>query len=187
MSIAAQIAMRLREPWRLPIIMRVAEILILLAAILALLSVLDPGPINLTLFLVAGQGLIVIGVILYLIVTFINFKRRHGVSHLHFAPGEVVFRQGDPGNFIYTIINGEVEVIREDPELGETTIARLGSGEYFGEMALISDAPRMATVRTLTPVDAVSMGRSDFSTLYMYLPALNQSVDNVMKQRRTAS
>ena len=58
MNIATRIAMRLREPWRLPRIMHVAEMLILLAAILALLSVLEPGPIHLTLFLVVGQGLI---------------------------------------------------------------------------------------------------------------------------------
>jgi hypothetical protein len=97
----------MREPYMLPRIMRVAEVCIIFAAGIASVSVLSPGPISLTLFFIFGQGLIVLGVVLYLIVTLINFKRRHGVAQLHYAAGETVFRQGDPGDFIYTIVNGE--------------------------------------------------------------------------------
>ncbi|MDH3605301.1 MAG: cyclic nucleotide-binding domain-containing protein [Candidatus Tectomicrobia bacterium] len=180
------IARRMREPYVLPRIMRVAEVCIILAAGIASASVLNPGPISLTLFFVFGQGLIVLGVVLYLIVTLINFKRRHGVSRLHFAAGETVFHQGDPGDFIYTIINGEVAVMREDPEQGETMLNKLGPGEYFGEMALVSDAPRNATVRTLTPVDVVTMERMDFTTLYTYLPDLRRSVEDVITTKLDA-
>ena len=70
--------------------------------------------------------------------------------------------------------------MREDPELGETMVNKLGPGEYFGEMALVSDAPRNATVRTLTPVDVVTMERMDFTTLYTYLPDLRRSVEEVI-------
>jgi CRP-like cAMP-binding protein len=119
-------------------------------------------------------------------VTLIHFKRRHGVAQLHFAAGETVFRQGDPGDFIYTIIKGEVAVMREDPEQGETMLSKLGPGEYFGEMALVSDAPRNATVRTLTPVDVVTMERMDFTTLYTYLPALRRSVEEVITAKLDA-
>ena len=66
-------------------------------------------------------------------------------------------------------------------------LARLGPGEYFGEMALVSDAPRTATVRTVTPVEAVAMARVDFTTLYAYLPDLRRSLDKILEQRRSGS
>jgi hypothetical protein len=186
MNMTSTITRRMREPYMLPRIMRVAEVCIIFAAGIASVSVLSPGPISLTLFFIFGQGLIVLGVVLYLIVTLINFKRRHGVAQLHYAAGETVFRQGDPGDFIYTIVNGEVAVMREDPERGETMLNKLGPGEYFGEMALVSDAPRNATVRTLTPVDVVTMERMDFTTLYTYLPALRRSVEDVITAKLDA-
>ena len=51
------------------------------------------------------------------------------------------------GDLVYTIVRGEVEVIREEADGAERLLSKMGPGEYFGEMALISDAPRTATVR----------------------------------------
>lgn len=181
------IAKRMREPWLLAKLMRLAEVLILAAAIIALWSVWRPGPISLTLFMVVAQSLIVGGVVLYVIVTLIRFKRRHGVSRIHFAAGETIFQQGDAGDFLYIITRGEVAVIREEPEQGPKMIAKLGPGEYFGEMALLSNAPRTATVRTLTSVDAVMIERLDFTTLYTYLPDLQRNIDEVILKRQTSS
>ena len=60
----------------------------------------------------------------------------------------------------------------------------MGPGEYFGEMALLSDAPRTATVRAVTELDAIAMARADFATLYAYLPNLRENVGAVMKARK---
>ena len=68
-----------------------------------------------------------------------------------------------------------------------TAHARLGPGEYFGEMALVNDDPRIATVRTLTSVDAVMIERLDFTTLYTYLPDLQRNVDEIILTRQTSS
>ncbi len=62
--------------------------------------------------------------------------------------GEVIFRQGDPGDTMYVIQSGEVEVTRFLGEK-EVVLARLGGGEFFGEMALIENVPRSATVRAV--------------------------------------
>jgi Cyclic nucleotide-binding domain len=186
MTIPATIAKTLQQPQKRSRLLMASEVLIALAAVIALVAVQKPGPIILALFLVVAQACILIGVVLYLAVTIIEFLRHRGVSRAHFTPREIVFRQGDQGDFVYTIVSGEVEVIREDPERGETVLARLGPGEYFGEMALVSDAPRTATVRTVTPVEAVVMARTDFTTLYAYLPDLHQSLDKVMRQRKTS-
>jgi CRP-like cAMP-binding protein len=69
------------------------------------------------------------------------------------------------------------------PDGEERLLATMGPGEYFGEMALISDAARTATVRARTGVELVGMGRADFTTLYAYLPGLQQRVETLMRQR----
>ena len=184
MSAISAIVARIQKPQTRRRILFVAEILIVLAVLIALLAVQDLTPVTLTLFLVAAQASIIIGVLLYLCVIITDFLRHHGVSQAHFAPGEIIFRQGDPGDFVYTIIEGQVEVVRAEPEEEERVINRLGPGEYFGEMALVSNAPRTATVRALTPVDALTLARADFTALYAYLPDLHRSVEKVMKQRQ---
>lgn len=183
MKTANLISQRMSEPRWLDILIRVAEVFILISAVIAFLSVVKPGPIILTFFMVVAQGLIVMGVALYVIVAITQYKRRHGVSRVHFAAGETIFREGDPGDFLYIIIEGEVEAIHEEPDQTETVLNRLGPGEYFGEMALVSNAPRNATIRTLTPVDAVTMERVDFTTLRHHLPGLQKSVEQVIADK----
>jgi hypothetical protein len=176
-------AVRLPGPRLRRRVLLVARLLIALAAVIALIAVHYLTAFTLSLFLLVGQGCIVVGALLALGVAITDVLRRRGVAQVHFEPGEIIFRQGDPGDLVYTILRGEVEVIREEADGAERLLAKMGEGEYFGEMALISDAPRTATVRALTPVDAVSMGGSDFTALYAYLPGLRQRVEATMKQR----
>jgi len=58
--------------------------------------------------------------------------------------GEYIFRQGDPGDKLYLIIEGKVRISRTVPGMGEEALAVLGPGEAFGEMSLIDDFPRSA-------------------------------------------
>jgi hypothetical protein len=166
----------------------VARVLIVLATLMTLVAVHWLTALTLSVFLIFGQAFIIAGALIALGVAVTDVLRLRGVSQVRFRPGEVIFRQGDHGDLVYTIVRGEVEVIREEENGDERLLARMGPGEYFGEMALISDAPRTATVRALTDVEAVSMGGADFTTLYAYLPGLRQRVEATMKQRaaRTA-
>ncbi len=109
-----------------------------------------------------------------------------GVSHEHFEPGEEVFHQGDLGDRIYIIASGEAEVTRKENG-NETLIARLGPGEYFGEMALLNQTTRNATVRCLEPLDVLSIHKREFAVLAANLPAMRESFELVMKQRRIAT
>jgi uncharacterized integral membrane protein len=183
MSTLDPIVERLQKPHIQRRILLVAEILMVLAVLLALLAVQNLTPITLTLFLTVALISIVLGVLLYLGALLTSFLRRHGISHVHFAPGEAIFRQGDEGDFVYSIIDGQVEVIREEPDGEAKVINRLGPGEYFGEMALIRHAPRTATVRAVTAVKAVALSQADFLALYRYLPDLHRSIEKVMQQR----
>ncbi len=73
------------------------------------------------------------------------------------SPGDVLVEQGDEGDAFYAIRSGRTDVLRD----GEV-IATLGPGDYFGEAALLADAPRNATVRAHTPVRAFRLSRQGF-------------------------
>src|SRR4030042_6495157 len=75
--------------------------------------------------------------------------------------GEVVFRQGEPGDTIYIIQSGAVEVsqLRNDKKV---VLALLEHGDFFGEMALIDNHPRTATVTTIYRTRLLSFTRSSF-------------------------
>ncbi|MEO6391782.1 MAG: FAD-dependent oxidoreductase [Pyrinomonadaceae bacterium] len=109
-----------------------------------------------------------------------------GVAHEHFEPGQEVFRQGDLGDRIYIIAQGRAEVVRNDRGR-DLPLAQLGAGEYFGEMALLNQTTRNATVRCVTPLDVLSIHKREFSILAANLPALRESFEQVMKQRRQAT
>jgi CRP-like cAMP-binding protein len=162
----------------------VARVLIVVAAAITLVAVQWLDAFTLSLFLIVGQACVIAGALLALCVAVTDVFRRRGVARVRFAAGETIFEQGDRGDLVYTIIDGQAEVIRVEDDGEERLLATMGPGEYFGEMALISDAPRTATVRAKTAVDAVSMGRADFTTLYAYVPGMRQRVETLMRQRQ---
>jgi CRP/FNR family transcriptional regulator, cyclic AMP receptor protein len=61
-----------------------------------------------------------------------------------YKPGEVLFREGDPGDSMYIVLDGRVRIGKHIPGAGEEALAFMGRGDYFGEMALIDNAPRSA-------------------------------------------
>lgn len=105
------------------------------------------------------------------------------IAREHFEAGETIFRQGEVGDRVYVIVDGEVEVLRSDARGHDTTIARLGPGECFGEMALIQDAPRNSSARTVTRVDVMTLRRSAFASLFTHMPALRESFTRMVEQR----
>jgi len=80
--------------------------------------------------------------------------------------GEVVIQQGDPGDYFYTIHEGRCAVTRKDtPNAEAQHLAELGSGDSFGEDALVSDAKRNATVTMLTHGLLMRLAKEDFIEL----------------------
>jgi MFS family permease len=73
------------------------------------------------------------------------------------AAGEAVFDQGDAGDRFYLIESGEASVVQDGTE-----VTRLGEGGYFGEIALVQDIPRTATVRAITDLALLALDRDEF-------------------------
>jgi CRP-like cAMP-binding protein len=89
---------------------------------------------------------------------------------------EVLFHEGDPGDALYVIVEGEVAVQAEGPPRVE--MARLGPGSFIGEVALMTDQPRSATV---TAVDSAELLRIDRSTLKRVLAAHGEVLTSVLR------
>jgi CRP-like cAMP-binding protein len=81
-----------------------------------------------------------------------------------YAPGDFIFRQGDPGKGLFIIVDGAVVITRES-SAGDQLLATLGPGEAFGELALIDDLPRSATARVTVPSRLLILYRSHFEAL----------------------
>jgi len=108
------------------------------------------------------------------------------ISHEHFEPGQEVFRQGDLGDRLYIIASGRADVLRSENGR-EIHLAQLGPGEYFGEMALLNQTTRTATVKCVESLNVLSIHKRDFNLLAANLPAMRLSFEHVMKERRSAT
>jgi hypothetical protein len=96
--------------------------------------------------------------------------------------GDVIVRQGAPADKFFIIVDGEVEVSRED-DGGERALATLGRGQFFGEIAILRDTPRMATVRATKPTTLFAMERDIFRSLVAQSMGTTEDFDRVIRQR----
>jgi CRP-like cAMP-binding protein len=99
-----------------------------------------------------------------------------------FNAGDVIVRQGAPADKFFIIVDGEVEVIRDD-DGKERTLATLKRGQFFGEMAILRDTPRMATVKALVPTTLFAMPREAFRGLVAGSMGTTDDFDRVIQKR----
>lgn len=99
-----------------------------------------------------------------------------------FPAGRDIVHQGDPGDRFYIVARGTVEVSREENR-HKTILAKLTDGDCFGEMALLSDSPRNATVRTLTHCICLSLSRDVFKRVLATEPELREHIQKVSAAR----
>jgi len=77
-----------------------------------------------------------------------------------FQEGQIIVTQGTPGQAFYLILDGGVEIIRDGRSLGT-----LGPGDFFGEMSLLDQAPRSATIKAFKPTSCLMLSSWDFKAL----------------------
>ena len=99
----------------------------------------------------------------------------------YFATDHVIFEKGDPGDIMFIIKRGQVQVIRDN-----TILAVLTDGQFFGEMALVSDEPRNATIKTVTEVEVLTLDKNDFKHLLETNPNIASIVSYEVVKRSNA-
>lgn len=103
-----------------------------------------------------------------------------------FAPGTVIIREGEEADHAYIITAGSAEVLVEHPTGRTITVSRLGPGQMFGEVALITDSKRAATVRACAgePVELLVIDRETFAALLSESAAAREQIDRLAGERR---
>jgi CRP-like cAMP-binding protein len=103
-----------------------------------------------------------------------------------FEPGEVVFRQGDAGDRLIVVAEGELEAVLEVPGAEPMLLSRIAPGQIVGELSLLGDGKRTATVRALAPTTGWALARSAFEVLrHDVRPAALQVLDAIGRQAIT--
>ncbi len=105
------------------------------------------------------------------------------VSRAYYAAGDYIFEQGDAAVDFFMIEEGEVEVLKKREDETLDVLAVLGTGDFFGEAALLDNRPRNATVRARTDVEVVVLGRGVFTQISMALAPLRDAVAKAVKRR----
>ncbi len=100
-----------------------------------------------------------------------------------FDENYTICKIGDPGDVMFIIITGGVEIIINDKEGNEQIVASLGSGDYFGEMALLTGEPRSATVRTYEPSEMFLLVQKDFDIVLEKFPSISLSMGKDVSKR----
>jgi hypothetical protein len=100
---------------------------------------------------------------------------------LRLEAGREVFRQGELGDRYYIVADGEVEIVADG-----RVVAVTGPGGYFGEIALLRDVPRTATVRAKTDVELRALERDDFIAAVTGHAASAEAADSVVATRLSA-
>jgi CRP/FNR family cyclic AMP-dependent transcriptional regulator len=93
------------------------------------------------------------------------------VETVKFADGAVIFNVGDPGDSMYIVTEGEVQLSVKTKTGEEMFLERPGPGEFFGEISLLDEGPRTATARTKSAVTAIEIDRGDLDELFRLAPA----------------
>jgi CRP-like cAMP-binding protein len=88
-----------------------------------------------------------------------------------YAPGDIVFQEGDMGRAFFVVAEGRVTVTRRNVGTGqEDVVAQFGPGEFFGEMVLLDELPRSATCRVTEPTRLYVMYKDYFDSLVTESP-----------------
>lgn len=103
-------------------------------------------------------------------------------TEVKFRAGRTIVERGVRGDAFYLILDGRAKVYRSVVP-GGRTLARLGPGDFFGEMALLDGGPRVATVVAETPLTAIRLSRPAFRRLLQKEPAVSLRVLEEMARR----
>ena len=100
-----------------------------------------------------------------------------------FGPGELIIEEGETGNGLYIIISGNVEILKGLGTDKTVVMGQRASGEVFGEMALLGEWPRTATVRSMDQVECLGIDRWVFLTLLDRQPQIGINMQQILAQR----
>ena len=106
-------------------------------------------------------------------------------EEVEYPAGEIVIKEGETGETMYLILKGFVTVIKDEgkEDRSEIELARIGAGDYFGEMALFEDAVRSATIRTVEDSRFLVLHKQEFTEIVREYPQIALHICKVLSNR----
>ncbi len=143
----------------------------------------DTATTDETMITTAQKVLFLKGIELFAAVPSEDLVEVAGIAtEVYTEASELVFREGDPGDGLYFVVEGTVRVTQ-----GGRTLAELKAREVFGEMALLDPAPRSATAVAVTPVTLLRVAQDDFTFILRERPEVSLGVLRVLTRRLRAA
>lgn len=104
-----------------------------------------------------------------------------------FTAGETLVREGEPGDSLFIIRGGQVNVYVAHADSGQVLVAQRNSGEYFGEMSLLTGAPRTASVVAAVDTEVIILDKHAFTTVLAADPTMLEALLDALDKRRNAT
>ena len=104
-------------------------------------------------------------------------------ERVSFAPGETIVAEGDPADRFFVIAQGEVAVSRRGSEGKEVSLARLGRGQFFGEVGILAETRRTATVRAVDDVELLALSWQEFQETLERSDRADRNFSEIAKER----
>ena len=105
------------------------------------------------------------------------------LSYRRFSPPELILKEGDAGRSFFVIVEGKVRVFKAQPGGKELTLAHLSEGAFFGEMALLSGAPRTANVAAEEETEVLEITEQVLGEVVEKFPQVGVALKNFYRQR----
>ncbi|MDO8915164.1 MAG: cyclic nucleotide-binding domain-containing protein [Coriobacteriia bacterium] len=116
---------------------------------------------------------------LFAYCTAVEIAAIEAVAQEHaYEPDQIIVTQGTPGQAFYTVLSGRVEIVRDNQSLGA-----FGPGDFFGEMSLLDQAPRSATIRAIEPTVCLMLSSWDFKAVIERHPSIAIKLLEVLSRR----
>lgn len=109
-----------------------------------------------------------------------------GLEMRLFQEGESLLEEGKASTSMFVIVEGSVEVVRPQEQGGERSVALMGEGTLFGEMALVSEGPRFSSVRACEPTVVLELTRARVEQLILKYPSVGQVLQTFHRERMLA-
>jgi CRP/FNR family transcriptional regulator, cyclic AMP receptor protein len=103
-------------------------------------------------------------------------------EHLEFVAGEILFKQGDVGDAAYILLEGDADVMVDTPK-GEMRVATLGQNDIVGEIAILCDVPRTATIIAKTRLVTLRVSKDGFFNLVTQFPTVGVEIMHELASR----
>ena len=103
-------------------------------------------------------------------------------QRLTFNPGDSLFKQGDDGDALYVIMEGDADVLVDTPG-GQITVATMGKNDFVGDIAVLCDVPRTATVTATSQLTTLRITKDLFFQLVCQFPQIAIEIMRVLAHR----